>query len=124
MTIIERKECAITGESDLEPLYEFSNFPVLVIRTHVSIYFSPSSIFEIGGAHGILEKDYQQFDEIPWTILEPNPSPVKGCRANFIKGFFDENFTFLNNFDTLVHSHVFEHIYKTNDFMQHLSALM
>lgn len=84
----------------------------------------PSSILEIGGAHGILEREYQQFDEIPWTILEPNPSPVDGTKARFIKGFFDKNFTYLDNFDTLLHSHVFEHIYNPDDFMRHLSTFM
>jgi len=52
----------------------------------------PSSVLEIGGGHGRLETAYQGFDQIPWTILEPNPSPVEGCKATFIRGFFDEKF--------------------------------
>jgi len=84
----------------------------------------PKSVFEIGGAHGLLEREYQQFGEIPWTILEPNPSPVDGCNAKFIKGFFDETFKYIDNFDTLVHSHVFEHIYKPDHFMTHLSGFL
>ena len=84
----------------------------------------PSAVLEIGGAHGILEKEYHLFGEIPWTIIEPNPSPVEGCKARFIKGFFDENFEFLGSFDTVVHSHVFEHIYEPNTFMLHLASFM
>ncbi len=84
----------------------------------------PASVLELGGAHGILSTKYDQFNNIPWTILEPNPAPVDGCKARFIKGFFDENFEYSDGFDAIVHSHVFEHIYKPNDFMKHLSSFM
>jgi hypothetical protein len=82
---------------------------------------SPTSVFEIGGSHGILATKYQQYQEIPWVILEPNPNPVNGCNAKFIKGFLDNNFTIDHTVDTVVHSHVFEHIYNPDDFIQQLS---
>ena len=85
---------------------------------------APKSVLEIGGAHGKLSMEYTQYKHIPWTILEPNPSPVDGCHARFINGFFDENFKYSDEFDTIVHSHVFEHIYKPDEFMRHLSGLM
>jgi len=85
---------------------------------------APSSVFEVGGAHGILEKEFQFFETIPWTILEPNPSPVDGSKARFIKGFFSEKFTYDEPFDALVHSHVFEHIYEPDQFMSHLAGFM
>jgi hypothetical protein len=86
--------------------------------------FSPSSVLEIGGSHGILANKFQEFGNIPWTILEPNPSPVEGCKARFIKGFFDNKFTYTDAFDTIVHSHVFEHMYEPDQFMRHLSGFM
>lgn len=86
--------------------------------------FLPSAVFELGGAHGILSKEFSQLKDIPWTILEPNPAPIQGCKANFIQGFFDEKFKYSDSFDTLVHSHVFEHIYCTDEFMKHLSRFM
>lgn len=85
---------------------------------------SPLAVLELGGAHGILAKEYQQFGKISWTILEPNPSPVDGCEARFIKGFFDDKFKFDEPFDTVVHSHLFEHIYEPDQFMRHLSGFM
>ena len=85
---------------------------------------SPLSVLEVGGAHGILAKEYQCFGKIPWTILEPNPSPVEGCDARFIKGFFDNKFTYGEVIDTVVHSHVFEHIYEPDQFMSNLSGFM
>jgi len=86
--------------------------------------FTPSAVLELGGAHGILAKEFQELGAIPWTILEPNPSPVEGCHARFIKGFFDEKFSFDGEFDTVVHSHVFEHMYEPDQFMQHLSGFI
>jgi hypothetical protein len=84
----------------------------------------PSAVLEIGGAHGILAMEYRQLRQVPWTILEPNPIPIAGCEAKFIKGFFDKTFKYNNRFDTVVHSHVFEHIYNPDEFMRNLSELM
>ena len=84
----------------------------------------PTSVFEIGGAHGILETEYQKFARIPWTILEPNPHPVTETKAKYIEGFFDHEFQYKEFFDTVVHSHVFEHIYEPLTFMQALRQFM
>jgi hypothetical protein len=83
--------------------------------------FQPQSILELGGAHGILSMEYKAFDIVPWTILEPNPAPIEGCDAHFIKGFFNNQFSTTENFQTVVHSHVFEHIYEPDQFMGHLA---
>ena len=84
--------------------------------------FSFNSVLEIGGLHGILSKLYKSLDNsIDWTIIEPNPIPVEGVTANIIKGYFDENFTFNKPIDTIVHSHVFEHIYDPHLFLSHIS---
>lgn len=85
---------------------------------------APRSVLEIGGAHGILSREYKQYSQIPWTILEPNPSPVEGCDARYYKGFFDEDFTLGQPVDAVVHSHVFEHVYEPDQFMRHLSGYM
>lgn len=84
----------------------------------------PSSVLEIGGGHGRLETAYQEFDQISWTILEPNPSPVEGCKATFIRGFFDEKFKLDTEVEAIVHSHLFEHIYEPQIFMRQLSDFM
>ena len=86
--------------------------------------FSPNFVLEVGGAHGILAMEYEKINKIPWTIIEPNPHPIINCNATFIKGFFDENFVMDNCVDTLVHSHVFEHIYYPNDFISHISKFL
>lgn len=82
---------------------------------------NPKNILEIGGAHGILAKKCLSKITIPWSILEPNPNPVDGCEATFIKGFFDSNFVIDDKVETIVHSHVLEHIYDPVQFFKDLS---
>lgn len=86
--------------------------------------YRPASVLELGGAHGILAKEFQGIANIPWTILEPNPSPVEGCTAKFIKGFFDEKFSFGESVDAVVHSHVFEHLYEPDKFISYLAEFI
>jgi len=86
--------------------------------------FNPSSVLEIGGSHGILATEYLQNNLIPWTIIEPNASPIDNCPAKFIKDFFDDKFYTADKIDTIVHSHVFEHVYDPTQFMQDISNLM
>ena len=86
--------------------------------------YQPRKVLEIGGAHGILAKKTMGKGNLNWTILEPNPIPVEGCNAKFIRGFFDENFKFGNEIDTIIHSHVLEHIYEPNKFMQNIASYL
>ena len=81
----------------------------------------PKNVLEIGGAHGILANKCLSKITIPWTILEPNPNPVDGCKATFIKGFFDNNYIIDELVETIVHSHVLEHIYDPLHFFKKLS---
>jgi len=86
--------------------------------------FKPKSVLEIGGAHGILSREYRQKDYISWTVLEPNPSPAPGVDVDFIKGFFDEKFILEHEVDTVVHSHLFEHVYYPSEFKRHISSFL
>ena len=88
-------------------------------------FFNFKTVLEIGGLHGILSKLYQDLDEtIDWTIIEPNPIPVNGVTAHFIKGYFDDQFTFDKQADAIIHSHVLEHIYDPHIFLNHISNFL
>lgn len=86
--------------------------------------YDPTGVLELGGAHGILSVEYSKLKCIPWTILEPNPAPIDGCKAKFIKGYFDNHFSFSGEFNTVVHSHVFEHLYEPSEFMKYLGDFL
>jgi 2-polyprenyl-3-methyl-5-hydroxy-6-metoxy-1,4-benzoquinol methylase len=87
--------------------------------------FNFKTVLEIGGLHGILSKLYEDLDRtIDWTIIEPNPIPVNGVTAHFIKGYFDDKFKFDKQADGIIHSHVFEHIYDPHIFLNHISNFL
>ncbi|WP_377702477.1 class I SAM-dependent methyltransferase [Pseudoduganella sp. UC29_71] len=86
--------------------------------------YAPAAVLEVGGASGLLARAYQEFDTIPWTIVEPNPAPVEGCNATYVRGFFDDRFRFDGAVDTVVHSHLWEHLYEPAKFMRHLAGFM
>lgn len=82
---------------------------------------NPKNVLEIGGAHGILAKKCLAVKKINWTILEPNPNPIEGCDAKFIKGFFDSEFMIQDKIDSIIHSHLLEHLYDPLQFFKDLS---
>ena len=84
--------------------------------------YNPNSVLEIGGGHGRLAMLYEEHGQIPWTIIEPNPSPDKNSNAIWIKGFFDSSFMSDSDYDCYVHSHLFEHLYDPCKFMDELSS--
>jgi hypothetical protein len=86
--------------------------------------YSPASVLEVGGGHGILSVKYAALKQIPWTILEPNPTPIPECRATVLKGFFDSDFTLPGGVDAVVHSHLFEHIYEPLEFLRDLKKFI
>jgi hypothetical protein len=76
----------------------------------------PTSVFEIGGSHGILSQCYDVLESIDWTIIEPAPVHNPYLRAKLIKGFYDANTPV--DADMIVHSHVLEHMYDPADFFK------
>jgi hypothetical protein len=86
---------------------------------------APRSVLEIGGGHGMLSMHCHERDpSIDWTILEPNPTPRPGCRARYVRGFFDGAFRSDQPVDTVVHSHLFEHLYEPSGFLADLGRFL
>lgn len=94
------------------------------LSNFIQKYNPKIGVLEIGGAHGYLSMLFQELNDIKWTIIEPNPVPMKGCKAEFIKGLFSKDLTFNVNYDLIVHSHVMEHIYDPKKFLNSLSSLI
>jgi len=179
MKHLERNECVVTGDNDLELLNGFDNFPVYMgcvdnnkheedLKLDMNFFISKGSgmvqlnplvpleilykdshgsgsmgdswrrhhraladfilkyesinIFEIGGGHGTLAREYiGKREKSTWTILEANPTPnYYHDRISFQKGIFDDSCVINNDIDTIVHSHLFEHIYNPMSFIKKL----
>jgi len=87
--------------------------------------YNVKNVLEIGGLHGILAQKYFGLKgEAKWTIIEPNPIVPKLVPVTVITGFFDNNFTSNEKFDAIVHSHLLEHVYNPDEFMNHQSSFM
>ena len=71
---------------------------------------------------GILAKKYETFNQnVDWTIIDPNPTPIENSKVKFIKGFFNEKSNFDLKGSTIVHSHTLEHIYDPISFLKSIS---
>jgi 2-polyprenyl-3-methyl-5-hydroxy-6-metoxy-1,4-benzoquinol methylase len=82
----------------------------------------PGCVLEIGGGHGILAQNcLQQTPDIQWTIVEPNPTIPPDSKIHVIRQLFDSQFIINEEVDTVVHSHLLEHIYEPFAFMAQLS---
>ncbi len=79
---------------------------------------SYNDVLEIGGASGLLAENFFSVEKpFSWTIVEPTrPTEIKDKRIHFVNNFF-ENWNPDKKFDTLVHSHVFEHVYDPIEFL-------
>ena len=44
--------------------------------------------------------------------------------SSLIKGFFDDKLIFDGKIDTIIHSHVFEHVYFPDEFIKHISNFL
>lgn len=87
--------------------------------------YAPENVLEIGGLHGTLAKKCKSIVNIDWTIIDPNPSPLLSeYNINTIKGFFDDTFVPDKLYNTIIHSHLLEHVYDINNFLQNIGNIM
>ena len=86
--------------------------------------YAGESILEIGGSNGALAQGYiERNPNKHWTIVEPSPNFAGNERIKVIKGFFNKDFL-LPSVDTIVHSHVLEHIYNPREFLKDVSDFL
>jgi SAM-dependent methyltransferase len=84
--------------------------------------FDPGCVLEIGGGHGILAQNcLQRRPDVRWTIVEPNPTIPTDSKVRVFRKLFDAKFIIDEAVDTVVHSHLLEHIYEPREFMAQLS---
>lgn len=85
-------------------------------------YIGRRGVLEIGGGNGILNAMYNaKFGGGGiWTIIEPSSvDRVAGCQASYVKSLWDDRLDLRGiEYDTLVHSHLMEHQYDLNGFME------
>ena len=87
--------------------------------------YNPISVLEIGGGQGkIAELVTSNLKDTYWTIIEPNPTLRASKRIRVVPSFFDDKFEYDQPVDTVVFSHVLEHIYDPKAFLGAISHLL
>ena len=82
------------------------------------------NVLEIGGASGSLANNFMDIDKpFKWTIIEPSSAASQDYRIDLINGYFEE-YEFDKKFDTIVHSHCFEHVYDPIKFLNKIHNLL
>lgn len=81
----------------------------------------PRKILEIGAAHGYLAKELiRRLPNSEYTIVEPDSNLVSSD-IKIIKGYIEDHYFELKEKDCVVHSHVFEHVYRPVEFITEIS---
>ena len=83
--------------------------------------FTHENILEIGGGSGKLANLYTNINNCKWTIIDKQYSGDKNDNIYVINEWFDKNFS-LTQYNTVVHSHLLEHITDPIDFLTSLSS--
>lgn len=82
------------------------------------------NVLEIGGASGNLSKRFLSIsDNIFWENIEPGKHSNSDDRVKLINEYF-ENYKFSKKYDTIIHSHVFEHIYEPIKFLKKVNDVL
>ncbi len=77
---------------------------------------SVESVCEIGAAHGYLSNLLLKHKKFPYTIIEPTENKYTSS-IKHVKGFVEDNLDLISQCNTIIHSHVLEHVYDPVDFL-------
>lgn len=97
----------------------YNDFARYIIRQ------SPKNVLEIGGGAGKLATLVtESLPEVTWTVVEPNPWIKETPQIKVVSSFFDENFEFNGDVNTVVFSQVMEHAYDPHAFVRSISKFL
>jgi len=130
------KKCGCIQLLDLVPLQELysKNHHSEVVgqiwaEHHASfakfiLYSNPNNVIEIGGAHGYLATlIVNQSKEIEYLMVEPDTNIISK-KISIVKGYIEDHLETISGKDTIIHSHVLEHVYSPVDFLSKIVEIM
>jgi len=103
----------VVGETWAAHHQEFASF---VLKNKLG-----ESIYEVGGAHGLLSIEANKTESIKWCIHDINPRPLEQYKGEVVHGKFRANQQISKDYSTIVHSHTLEHVNDPYGFMREIS---
>jgi len=95
----------------------FSNFIEIL-----NPYVIDKNVLEIGCPSGKIASNCNTYKS--WNIVDPNVKNFNNKKMVAIPKFFDYNFSIDISIDIIIHSHLFEHIYYPNEFLQNCYKIL
>lgn len=82
-----------------------------------------ASILELGAGAGYLASRVLSRSKASYRVVEPKPG-IFPAGVEVIEGFIEDNYDIIGSADTIIHSHLIEHIYSPRDFLRRTSDQM
>ena len=79
-------------------------------------------VLEIGGPTDKIVKYINNYEK--WFLVDPNAKKYNNDKINCICEFFDESFKIDCEINTIIHSHLLEHLYNPNDLLSHMNNIL
>jgi 2-polyprenyl-3-methyl-5-hydroxy-6-metoxy-1,4-benzoquinol methylase len=105
----------IVGKTWIEHFQEFSCMINKFKKYH-------DRVLEIGSPTDKIVK-YMN-DYASWVLMDPNSKPYPDKNVENINSFFSEKSEFISKFDTIIHSHLFEHLYEPKKMLLKMSEIL
>lgn len=87
--------------------------------------FSPKKVLEIGAANARVANVYlKDHPDTEWTVIEPHPIFEETDKIKIIKAWFDHHFRLDQTVDTVIHTHVLEHVYEPIEFLEAIHGFL
>ena len=98
----------VIGKTWIEHFQEFSSMINKFKKNN-------DNVLEIGSPTDKIERYIDNYSQ--WVLMDPNCEKYPEKKIQSINDFFSEEYNFNCKFDTIIHSHLLEHLYEPNKML-------
>lgn len=95
----------------------FKEFATFINFNHNNL----KNVLEIGGPTDKIFKYINNYNN--WTLIDPN-AKIYGGKITTINNFFNKDFKVNHSIDTIIHSHLLEHLYSPNEMLYNMNNIL